>query len=491
MKSTSVPTSAAAAEPERPTPARSRRRKRKSAHPGVGLLAPIGRHGWRAKYRDPDSGRVKRVSLDAHSERTEETRDAWAKAKSRELARRRGQLESGAPRASGTGISKALETFLAANAHLRKRTREVYKRMADQLAQWCVADGLKSFDGFTRAHVVRFRDSIVATPRYAPLPKGARGASCATSEPRSAHTTNKALRTAATILRYLNSIDLMPRCTSDDISRGLKRVIAPMEQITFMKPHEIRTLLQAALRHDAETYKDTRGDRAAAISAATYKHPVVAPLVAAAVLTGMRLGELHDLEWSAVDLDAPDDTGNAVGEIKVSAASKTHRSRRVDLSVSPMLRQLLAALKLRSGGEGRVFRLSRDEAIYARDRLESYGAPAVFDWQCCRRTCGTILTNAGGIFGSASAFHSANQLGHSVQVAQRHYLGLLKGMPRDARSIEVAVGIEAELRQVVAVVTTGRTNTAHAQGDRRIARAAQARKAAAARWGSRPVRAVG
>ena len=484
---------ALAAEPDRPTAARSKRRKPKSAHPGVGLLAPIGRHGWRAKYRDPDSGRVVRVSLDPHTARTLETRAAWAKAKSKELARRRGQLESGAPRATGASIADALAKFVAACAHLRPRTREVYRRMTVHLTQWCAAEGLKSFDQFTRAHAVRFRESVIATPRFAPVRKGAPGEHVATSIPRAAETTNKVLRSVVTCLRYLGSIDLLPRCTSDDISRGLKRVIVPHEQLTFMKPHELRTLLGSALRHDRATFGQTRGERAAADSGKTPKHPVIAPFTAAAILTGMRFGELHDLMWDAVDLDAPDDAGNPVGEIRIGAASKTHRSRSVDLSVSPMLRQLLAALKLRTGGAGRVFGLTRGEAITARDRLgDFYGAPKVFDWQCCRRTTGTVLTNAAGIFGSASAYRSARQLGHSVTVAEKHYLGLLKGLPRDARSIEAAVGIEAELRQIVEAVTIGRMNTPEAQRERVVARAAAvAGKGLAARWGSRPVRAVG
>lgn len=82
----------------------------------------------------------------------------------------------------------------------------------------------------------------------------------------------------------------------------------------------------------------------------------------------------------------------------------------------------------------------------------SYGAPSSFEWQALRRTCGTFLTNAPGIFGAASAYRSARQLGHSVAVAERHYLGLERGIPREARTLEQAMQIEAEVQQILDAV---------------------------------------
>ena len=64
--------------------------------------------------------------------------------------------------------------------------------------------------------------------------------------------------------------------------------------------------------------------------------------------------------------------------------------------------------------------------------------------------CGTFLTNAPGIFGAASAYRSARQLGHSVAIAERHYLGLLRGIPREAHTLDEAMGIEDLLDEIVA-----------------------------------------
>jgi hypothetical protein len=59
-----------------------------------------------------------------------------------------------------------------------------------------------------------------------------------------------------------------------------------------------------------------------------------------------------------------------------------------------------------------------------------------------RSTCATYLTNAPGIFGAATVFMSARQLGHSVMVAEKHYLGVHRGIPKEAHSLEAAMQIE-------------------------------------------------
>jgi hypothetical protein len=85
--------------------------------------------------------------------------------------------------------------------------------------------------------------------------------------------------------------------------------------------------------------------------------------------------------------------------------------------------------------------------------IDEYGA-SKYDWQMLRSTCATYLTNAAGIFGAATAFMSARQIGHSVMVAERHYLGVHRGIPKDAHTLELAMQIEPHMREVV-----GRTST--------------------------------
>jgi len=71
-----------------------------------------------------------------------------------------------------------------------------------------------------------------------------------------------------------------------------------------------------------------------------------------------------------------------------------------------------------------------------------YGAPP-FTWQQLRVTCGTFLANS-NIFGGASAYREARQLGHSTAIAERHYLGVVHVDPA-AKTLEDAMGLAASL----------------------------------------------
>ena len=101
----------------------------------------------------------------------------------------------------------------------------------------------------------------------------------------------------------------------------------------------------------------------------------------------------------------------------------------------------------------------------ARQRLiNEYGAPA-FDWQALRSTCATYLTNAPAIFGAATAYMSARQLGHPVAVAERHYLGVHGGIATSANTLEAAMQITDPVRAVVGgYATIGRSDSAPRRG---------------------------
>ena len=158
------------------------------------------------------------------------------------------------------------------------------------------------------------------------------------------------------------------------------------------------------------------------------------------------------MQWADVDL--------AAGVITIDAdQSKTGHGRRIPLDITPMLRQLLSALKLQSHSSEFVFGhqapLGRDVAEHARKRLMArYGAPR-FTWQELRRTCGTYLTCAPGIYGGASAFLAAKRLGHSVQVAERHYYGAEGNIPATARTLGEAMDVTEQLQRIITSLSTG------------------------------------
>lgn len=427
--------------------------KRKK-HPGVVLIKPdeSSRAGWRARYTDPDTGRVVKKTLPEASQPSDELRRMWAASKSKELRKRVQALADGAPRATGGSLKAAVDKFFVGHSGLRATTIAMYRRTADKLVEWATDEGIKSADDLTRPRLLEYRAVIVNETRHVHAKGTPRNEVKDTGEPRSGHTINGDLRKLGTILRYVCDLDLLPRLTQDDIRRALKKVTATTERGEFLKPAECQQLLDAALRHDAVMFKVTREENAGLRDlGTTQRYEPIAPFVAYMLLTGCRIGEAIGLPWKQVDLEAVDNEGRAVGEIHLRGSNtKTRRARTIDLSVSPLLHELLAAMHEAAGGVGRVFELSRPTAEAAADRMRTeYGAPASFTWQALRRTCGTFLTNAPAIFGAASIHRSSRQLGHSTQVAERHYLGTYRGIPRDARTVEAAMQIEGQVARIL------------------------------------------
>lgn len=431
---------------------------RRSPHPGVVLVKPkksTDHALWRARYTDPDTGRVVWKSLDPLALRNADQRTQWALRKAQELAKRRVQLESGAPRAMGISLTDGLQRYFDAHVHLRPRTLIGYRAAADKLIAWSHRERVLTLDGVTRAHLITFRDALVKEPKHSPVQFGKRGAFKPGTERRSAHTVNRDLRATRTMLGYLCDRDLLPRCTHDDLRRALKRLTAEREQIEYLRPHELQRLLEAALRHDTETFAATREEHAGLRPhGSTPRYQPIAPFVAAVLITGARLAEVIELDWSQVDLDARGPDGSRVGEIRLRGAdTKTKHARTIALEVSPGLHALLVTIKVAHGSTGSVFGVTRGEAVAAAKRLQrTYGAPAGFSWQALRRTCGTFLTNAPGIFGAASAYRSAKQLGHSVTVAEKHYVDIARGIPRTACTLEAAMQVERELGNVIEAI---------------------------------------
>jgi integrase len=425
---------------------------------------PAGRHPyWRARYDDPDSGKRVKVRIDPVLHSTADARRDWAIKKTRALSKRRDEIANGAPRATGESFTEAVDDYFAKHPHLRPGTRRGYRDTADKLVAWAAEVGVLKCDDVTRAKLHAFRDTLIIQPKRVAVSRGKRGQGRTTGKPRSPHTINSELRAVRTVLGYLVELDKLLKVTHDDLRRATKRLDAPDEPVEYLRPHDLQKLLDAAMRHDAETYEETRDEHAGrGKRGTTLCYAPIAPFIAAVLLTGMRVGEVLALQWSKVDLEALDHDGVVVGEIRLKGAdTKTRRPRTIGLEVSPALRLLLGALHLKnqsrgsSAETGRVFGLTRGTADAARKRLiVEYGAPKAFGWQILRQTCGTYLTNAYGIFGAASAYRSAKQLGHSVTIAEKHYVDLARGIPREARTLEAAMQIEGHLARLLAQVST-------------------------------------
>jgi integrase len=407
---------------------------------------------------------------------TEEQRTTWAIDKAEQLAKRRIELALGALPATEKKLSEVVGRFAMAHPKLSKRSKEDYDALADRLLAWAGRAGIATADKLDRKQLMAYREVLINAPKKtAAKGKGAGRRRVPTAELRSSARINTDLRKTATILRYLVDACEFSKLSIDDVRRFAKPLEVVRERIVFLRPHEIQQTLEAALRHDADCFAETKREHAGPgrkTIGTTLRYTPVAPFIAFCLLSGARLGEALGLTWDEVALDAQDSFGRAVGSLQLVAVRlKTKRYRDIDLTVSPALRSLLAAMKLASGGKGRVFDFSEAEAEAAAKRLKGivlrdgqeeggYGAPKHFGYQVCRRTAATFLTNSPGIFGGASAARSAAQLGHSAETARAFYLGRITGISMEARTLEAAMQIEAQVEKITARVAAGAGNIA-------------------------------
>jgi integrase len=200
------------------------------------------------------------------------------------------------------------------------------------------------------------------------------------------------------------------------------------------------------LRHDTETFDATRDElQGNGRPGTTPRHTPIGGFALYVLLTGCRLGEALRVEWPDVDLED--------GEIYIGTESKTSVARDIDIDVSQALRRWLAAQKLRTGGRGSVWDLTDGEVTTAMKRLkEAYGAPTKSGWQMLRVSCQSYLASAPSIYGAASVFLAAKRGGHSVAVCEKHYAGAIKNISPEAKTLEAAMQITEQCKQVIASV---------------------------------------
>ncbi len=423
----------------------------RTGHAGVKLLRRIRKASevWLARWTDPDTGRPREASLTALGLTSEETRRSWCIRKSESVRQRRAALAAGAALATSTGPEDAVAGFFARRATLKTVTLASYRNGSDAFLVWSKSRGIHKIEALMPKHVMDFRAWWVARPKLRQL-NGygvGRGARSESDRKRSPLTINRGLRVVSSMLNEWRMMGLTPNLSSDAIRDALRYERRQKPLPRFLNPREVRELLSAAILHDKAKFKITRAEHAGALSpGSTARYEPIAPFVAAALLTGCRFEELASLSWQQVGWD--------VRQIVLTHEhTKTGQGRIIDLAPTPMLLDLLQATHAKSEGAfcfGGGAALRRALAEAARKRLtKRFGAPR-FTWHDLRRTCGTYLTCAPGIYGGASAYLSAKRLGHSVVVAETHYTGALTGIDPKATTLESAMGIDDLVATIVA-----------------------------------------
>ena len=439
---------------------RKARRRTRSPHPGVVVCSrklPSGRVQWRARFVDPDSERSREVVLDPLVLGSSEARRAWAMKKARSLAARRMELESGAPRAGEKTVEEAIGEYREIMERtLRERTQRTYLQGIERFRRWARKAGVVRVAEVGRPQLAAFKKYLISLPHERQKRGGRRGEREAVAQYRGPNAINAEMRPVKTLLTVWRRAGLLPLLSSEAISDALLSLPTPRERAVFLFGPQITRLLEACRAHDAATYLETRAEHIGRQAVGTTpRYNAISPFTAFLLLSGCRCSEALTLRWDTVDLVALGDDGQPAGEIHLRAADvKTATSRSIDLSVSPRLRELLVAMKTNAAGPyvfGGERPLPYSAIESTRKRLRrGYDAPT-FTWQDLRRTAASFLTNAPGIFGSASLYRSAAQLGHSAEVAQRRYLGVVKGIPREARTLESAMGCDALVQEIVLV----------------------------------------
>lgn len=443
------------AEPAQAAPADAEPRKRRhyKAALNVKLVRMKRQSGdyWVARWNDPVTGASKQESLSRLGLKDEDDCRTWVADKARTLAEQRAAVAAGVAVVTKTPVADAVKLFYESQANeLKASTLRVYRESTRPFVAWAFKH-LPIIEGVQGKSLTAFRDYFMALGwhGYAKgkgTPKGARVES---KHKRSAGQQNKIIRALRTVLNFWRLRGLTPHLSSDTIRDSLKFRKAPKPAPVFMRQGEIRKLLEAAKRHDENLGHDATGR----------EHSPIFDFVAGALLSGMRFGEIANLKWEHVDLDA--------GEIRLPhTATKTGHARTIGLRESPALAALLARRKLASGGNPWVFGLSetdskgkakfsemrRDVAEGARKRLRKWFASGKFQWHLLRKTCGTFLTCAPAIYGGASSFLSAKRLGHSVDVSEKHYAGNINNIDATATTLEAAMGVADLLPAPVALV---------------------------------------
>lgn len=473
-----------------PSKKRGKRRSRRTrtAHPGVKVLEVARRSSseatsWVARFRDPDTGRSAQVSLDALGLTTAESRRTWAIRKAQALGQRRAALATGAPLKTETALGQAVDDYITScRRELKPSTVAAYEDDAERFKAWASRAGVTLTEQLTPARLALYRDQLATGRRLTPAKGGRAGAKVSSEDRPAPLTVNTRLLHAKALLNHLRRLGRVPALSTDTIRDALRPVKVPKPLPVVLEPADLRQLLRAALRHDAQTFKVTRDENAAGLGWArtkakaakakaagadagaddlslptgtTPRYEASAPFVLTVLLTGMREAEARGLPWSAVRHDA--DGGR--GEIRLGVETKTRRARIVDLAPCPVLKRLLASMKLKAGDAAHLFGgaqpWSRARVEALRRRLTNeYGAPAGFTWQALRSTCQSYLVNAAGILGDAAPFKAAKRAGHSLAVSEKHYLGVLRGLDPQARDLETAMGI-ADLAELVARAASG------------------------------------
>jgi hypothetical protein len=475
-RATNTATSTALALVPFPDEPRARRKRGKrngkrvergqSKTPGVVVIFPRpGRRFFALRYVEPETGQSREPKLEGVT--TEPAAQAAARELSRNLQRRELQVTLAGGREHSSSVAslrQEIEAYLTSVKHKVSRrgkptsptTLRRYRDGLEQFATWCEKRECRQLNQLARTTLSEWKAS-----RFDEATRS--------GTTRMVSTVNQELKPVRQMLVAAALAGRLVHLNSDAIRGALIRLTQPAPVPVCFSVPALRAALRTALDYDVSHYRPRRS-------------APIAPVVAAGLLGGLRRGELSTLQVHEVLFNAPSDydptVKTGVDALRLPKHKvKTGQKRDVLMApYSPLLGELMRELIQGRPGREYVFRVSYQQMGNRMKRMRKMPkAPKAFCFKNLRSTCATYQSPLPG-----NAKAKADRMGHTLQVAEQHYLALPSGTPLTAPDLDTVMQCGAELREVIARVRAERARAAAKATKPTPSRRSQMAKAAAA-----------
>ena len=413
------------------------------------------RDHWVARWEDPTGSKTSagkrktcQCTIPAEFAGTKKNRERFCAIKSEELSKIKAATSSSRGPINMTTIAKLGDDWMT--LHLKKEnSRKTRRSRINAFAEWCTERRITN-TGELRP------DDVLAWSDYCKHPDRI---SARSGQPWKKTTQNDYIKTITSMLKWGTKRRYCPLLTREEIRGGTELAKEPKHVKDYLRtghgmkdaPNEIRDMLEAWLNDDT-----------------SYGGAGTCHVGLAMLLTGCRKAEILG--------DPDNDTGPMTWrEVKFDRACieldaeriKTETGREIHFRETPLLGELLRALHpQRTSDDAAVFEGITIPMLDLAVKRVRNKTKRHFTAQLLRRTCGMILVNAPTIYSmpgmpaGASIWLATQRLGHTVGVAEKHYLKQRVELPTDASTFEAASGIETVARTIINRVATTRMKEA-------------------------------
>ncbi|MBK9974284.1 MAG: tyrosine-type recombinase/integrase [Planctomycetes bacterium] len=413
----------------------ARTRRSRNPYPGLSLFRRNKNGALIMTWADPNTGRRKQMSLSERGLRTRVEAHEFCQSFSQKLQADKLAVERGESRPNEVKTwAQIMATYLeqyAADKGSAAARRVDYE--LNTFRTWLSGPGKLCRLGkdMSRLMLVSISDFLKVLKKQHAV-SGKRGAYEPSDDPATPATKNSRRATIIALLNWARRREYLS-VSSDDIRDRIPKFKQERKVPSALSTEALSCLIRAAVtcdrlrcfsgRHDKQAYH-----RGLASDAAPMRYKPVTPLMLLLTMTGMRLGEALHVRWENVDFE------RRIIKVCADPASgwmvKTRNERLVPLGDCPALEKLLLGLKLGCGANRYV--IAGDDP----DRPREFNRPA---WERVVEIAGlsnaspkvlrsTFATALGSARGGPTPYELAGRMGHSVEVAAKHYVA-----PTEAR----------------------------------------------------------